>query len=136
MPCELRTSAPIEAVPAGSETPPDACVIGATGLFTPRPAFPDKPIYAAVLFSMFLHGSILHLLVNMLFLWVFGNNVEDQLGPIWFLVLYLVGGIVASIAHVAGNLHSVDAVHRCVGRDRGGDGRVHRVVPARARAHA
>ena len=55
---------------------------------------------------MFLHGSILHVLGNMLFLWIFGNNVEDQLGPFWFLVLYLVGGVVASLVHILGNLDS------------------------------
>ena len=50
---------------------------------------------------MFLHASILHVLGNMLFLWIFGNNVEDQLGRVGFLVLYLVGGIVASLVHIA-----------------------------------
>ena len=59
---------------------------------------------------MFLHGSILHVLGNMLFLWIFGNNIEDQLGSIGFLALYLVGGIVASLVYVAGNLHSVTPV--------------------------
>ena len=63
-------------------------------------------MWLAVFFSMFLHASILHVLGNMLFLWIFGNNVEDQLGPVWFLVLYLVGGIVASLVHIAGNLDS------------------------------
>jgi membrane associated rhomboid family serine protease len=46
--------------------------------------------------SMFLHGSWAHLLGNMLFLWIFGNNVEDALGKARFLVLYLVGGIAAT----------------------------------------
>ena len=43
--------------------------------------FPDKNVWLAVLFSMFMHGSILHVLGNMLFLWIFGNNVEDRFGP-------------------------------------------------------
>jgi membrane associated rhomboid family serine protease len=51
--------------------------------------------------SMFLHGGWLHLLGNMLFLWIFGNNVEDRLGPIPFLVFYLVGGVAAALAQVA-----------------------------------
>jgi len=48
--------------------------------------------------SMFLHGSWAHLLGNMLFLWIFGNNVEDALGRIRFLVFYLLGGVAATAA--------------------------------------
>jgi membrane associated rhomboid family serine protease len=51
--------------------------------------------------SMFLHGGWLHLLGNMLFLWIFGNNVEDRLGPIPFLLFYLAGGIAAALTQVA-----------------------------------
>ena len=68
--------------------------------------FPDKNVYLAVLFSMFMHGSILHVLGNMLFLWIFGNNVEDRFGPIWFLVFYLFAGVVATATHVAFNTGS------------------------------
>jgi membrane associated rhomboid family serine protease len=50
--------------------------------------------------SMFLHGGWLHLLGNMLFLWIFGNNVEDRLGSIPFLIFYLVGGIAAALTQV------------------------------------
>jgi membrane associated rhomboid family serine protease len=50
--------------------------------------------------SMFLHGGWLHLLGNMLFLWIFGNNVEDRLGPVPFLLFYLVGGITAALTQV------------------------------------
>jgi membrane associated rhomboid family serine protease len=51
--------------------------------------------------SMFLHGGWLHLLGNMLFLWIFGNNVEDRLGPVLFLAFYLAGGIAAALTQVA-----------------------------------
>jgi membrane associated rhomboid family serine protease len=51
--------------------------------------------------SMFLHGGWLHIIGNMLYLWIFGNNVEDRLGRVRFLVFYLVGGIVAALAQVA-----------------------------------
>ena len=50
--------------------------------------------------SMFLHGGWLHLIGNMLFLWIFGNNVEDRLGRIPYLLFYLVGGIAAALTQV------------------------------------
>jgi membrane associated rhomboid family serine protease len=50
--------------------------------------------------SMFLHGGWLHLLGNMLFLWIFGNNIEDRLGRVTFLVFYLLGGIGAALTQV------------------------------------
>jgi len=50
--------------------------------------------------SMFLHGGWLHLLGNMLFLWIFGNNVEDRLGRLTFLVFYVAGGVAAALTQV------------------------------------
>ena len=54
-----------------------------------------------LLTSQFLHGGWLHLLGNMLYLWIFGNNVEDRLGRAGFLLFYLAGGVVAGLAQVA-----------------------------------
>lgn len=54
-----------------------------------------------VLTSMFLHGGWLHLLGNMLFLWIFGDNIEDELGHLGFLVFYLGTGVAAALAHLA-----------------------------------
>ena len=54
-----------------------------------------------ILTSIFLHGGWLHLLGNMLFLWIFGNNVEDRLGRPLFLSFYLIGGIAAALTQVA-----------------------------------
>ena len=51
--------------------------------------------------SMFMHAGWMHLLGNMLFLWIFGDNVEDRLGPAKFLIFYLVCGIAATLAQVA-----------------------------------
>jgi membrane associated rhomboid family serine protease len=68
---------------------------------TTPPEFPDKSVIAALLTSMFLHGSLLHLGGNMLYLWVFGNNIEDTRGPIVYLVFYLASGVVATFAHIA-----------------------------------
>jgi rhomboid family protein len=56
---------------------------------------------ATLVTSQFLHGGFLHIGGNMLFLWIFGNNVEDRFGRPQFLVFYLVGGIVAALAQVA-----------------------------------
>ncbi|MFP5377744.1 MAG: rhomboid family intramembrane serine protease [Acidimicrobiia bacterium] len=66
-----------------------------------EPFFPDKNEYLALLYSMFMHGSWIHLLGNMLFLWVFGNNIEDRLGAAKYLGFYLVAGVVATAAHIA-----------------------------------
>jgi membrane associated rhomboid family serine protease len=56
---------------------------------------PD-PIYLTLLSSMFMHGGWLHLGGNMLFLWIFGDNVEHRVGPVVYLVFYLAAGIIAS----------------------------------------
>jgi membrane associated rhomboid family serine protease len=61
---------------------------------------PGKNVYLAALLTMFLHASIPHLFGNMLFLWVFGNNIEDRKGWWRFLLLYLVGGAVATASQV------------------------------------
>lgn len=57
-------------------------------------------LFRRVLTSMFLHGGILHFLGNMLYLWIFGDNVEDRLGHLRYLVFYLLCGWIASFAHI------------------------------------
>jgi membrane associated rhomboid family serine protease len=79
------------------------------------PGFPavDIPVrglgsfVGAILFSTFLHAGLLHLLGNMLFLWIFGNNVEDHLGHVRYLLFYLAGGLAAGFAHVFISLDEV-----------------------------
>lgn len=71
------------------------------------PCIPDKSVYLALVTSMFLHGGLFHILGNMLFLWVFGNNIEDTIGRIRFTFFYMATGIVAGLAHVAANPDSV-----------------------------
>ena len=62
---------------------------------------PGGPSAVVTLFtSMFMHGSIVHLGGNMLFLWIFGNNVEDSMGPVKFIVFYLLGGLAASAGQI------------------------------------
>ena len=58
----------------------------------------------SVFTSMFMHGGLLHLGGNMLFLWIFGNNVEDSMGPVKFILFYLAGGIAADALQVAFDL--------------------------------
>jgi membrane associated rhomboid family serine protease len=53
-------------------------------------------VILTVLSAMFMHGGIVHIGGNMLFLWIFGNNVEDALGPVRFLLFYLLAGIAAT----------------------------------------
>lgn len=59
-----------------------------------------QPVYLTLLSAMFLHGGFMHLAGNMLYLWIFGDNVEHRFGAIPFLVFYLVSGVVGSIAHI------------------------------------
>jgi membrane associated rhomboid family serine protease len=59
------------------------------------------PVLLASLVSMFLHGGWLHIFFNMLFLWVFGNNVEDSMGKPRFALFYLLGGLAAAVTQVA-----------------------------------
>jgi membrane associated rhomboid family serine protease len=60
-------------------------------------------LYATPLFSMFLHGGWMHLIGNMLFLWIYGNSIEDYFGPARFLVFYLVSGMAAVLLYTAFN---------------------------------
>ena len=59
-----------------------------------------SPVYITLLTSMFMHGGWMHLLGNMLFLWIFGDNLEHVMGRMRYLIFYLVTGLVASLAHV------------------------------------
>ena len=68
---------------------------------TSPPEFPNKSVYLAILYSMFLHGSLLHIGGSMLFLWIFGNNIEDVTGSLSYLGFYVLAGLVAAAAHMA-----------------------------------
>jgi membrane associated rhomboid family serine protease len=57
-------------------------------------------VYLTLIFSMFMHGGIAHIAGNMLFLWIFGDNVEDRMGHLRYLIFYLLTGVLASLAHV------------------------------------
>ncbi len=69
--------------------------------FIDLPPYAPFPIVLTLLTSMFMHGGILHILGNMLYLWIFGDNVEDAMGSIKFLIFYLLCGIIAASTHIA-----------------------------------
>lgn len=65
------------------------------------PQRPGPPIiYLTLITSMFMHGGLLHIGGNMLYLWIFGDNVEHRFGHFWFLIFYLISGLVASFAQI------------------------------------
>ncbi|MDA0815700.1 MAG: rhomboid family intramembrane serine protease [Chloroflexi bacterium] len=90
--CELAERRPLTAIDlATGQCQPVA--LGAA-------VYPEKNVWLAVLTSMFLHGSILHLAGNMWFLWIFGDNVEDRFGHLPFLTIYLLAGIAGTVGFV------------------------------------
>lgn len=73
-----------------------------TGQSLQLPGLQPTPIsvYITLLTSLFMHGGFAHLFGNMLFLWIFGDNVEHRLGHVRYLIFYLACGVIASLAHV------------------------------------
>ncbi len=67
----------------------------------------DSGDFLRILTSMFMHGGWMHLIGNMLYLWIFGDNVEDALGHIGYLVFYLLAGFLAAFAHYYFNPQSL-----------------------------
>jgi membrane associated rhomboid family serine protease len=111
IPCEIRSGEPLtygevlarQCEPHAQNTALDPAV-------AETEVFPGKLVWLAPFFALFLHGSIWHLGGNLLFLWVFGNNVEDRLGRWWFIVFYLAGGLVATAVQYAFTLASTTPV--------------------------
>jgi len=68
--------------------------------------FQQLPALATIFTSMFLHGGWMHLLGNMLYLWIFGNNIEDAMGHTRFIVFYLLCGVIAVFTHALPNADS------------------------------
>ena len=65
------------------------------------------PAWATIFTAMFMHENLLHIGGNMLYLWIFGNNVEDALGKVRFLLFYLVCGVAAALAQLATDVNSI-----------------------------
>lgn len=107
--CEARAftytwgAVPAELTGAGPLTPGDldqllgecAEAVGTVGTVS------STSVWLSLLTAMFVHGNLGHLVGNLLFLYVFGNNVEDRLGKVRYLAFYLVGGVAATLAFVA-----------------------------------
>jgi membrane associated rhomboid family serine protease len=89
------------AVPAeitsGRDIVREVNVPGGSFMLEPSP----DPVYLTLLSSMFMHGGWLHLAGNMLFLWIFGDNVEHALGRVKYVLFYLFAGLVGSLAQIA-----------------------------------
>lgn len=97
--CEITTGEPLSL---------DEVRGGVCSSVAEEPVFPEKSPWWAILVSMFLHGSVGHVVFNMWFLWIFGNNVEDAFGRIAYVILYLLGGVAATLTFVFANPTSTD----------------------------
>lgn len=64
-------------------------------------------VYLTLITAMFMHGGFMHLFGNMLFLWIFGDNIEDKIGKARYVIFYLTCGIIAGLSHVLMNSNSV-----------------------------
>ncbi len=98
VPAEILSGKDIAEHPVTPEAPPDS-PDEPPGL-RPTPI----PVYLTILTSMFMHGSVMHILGNMWFLWIFGDNIEDDFGKPRYVVFYLLCGVIASLAHVFTNM--------------------------------
>jgi membrane associated rhomboid family serine protease len=93
IPCELLTGEPLTI----GEIEARRCVDNTRT----EPVFPRKNVWLAVVFSMFMHANLLHIGGNMLYLWVFGNNIEDVVGRAGYVFFYVAAGFIATVAHMA-----------------------------------
>src|SRR3954454_7137507 len=93
-----------EEIVTGKDVVTDARTINepVTGQSITVPGLQPTPgsVYITLLTSMFMHGGIAHIFGNMLFLWIFGDNIEDMLGHLRYFIFYMVGVLIASLSHV------------------------------------
>ncbi|MDP9226845.1 MAG: rhomboid family intramembrane serine protease [Actinomycetota bacterium] len=102
VPCQVKTcpSVPVRYCSTGAVQIPQRGTVAFLG---------------AMVFATFLHAGFLHIGGNMLFLWVFGNNIEDFLGRFRYVVFYLLGGLAAGFTQVFTHLHGIDRLIPAVG---------------------
>jgi membrane associated rhomboid family serine protease len=96
------STVPQEIISGRDVKTPDRVLESPTGQQLLLPGLQPTPfsVYLTLIISLFMHGGIAHIAGNMLFLWIFGDNVEDRLGHLRYLIFYLVCGVLASLAHV------------------------------------
>jgi membrane associated rhomboid family serine protease len=94
------SAVPLELTTGEDLTRPVTRELGGEMVTVPHEPGP-APIYLTVLFAMFMHGGYAHLGGNLLYLWIFGDNVEVRFGALPFLAFYLVSGLAATLAQVA-----------------------------------
>ena len=87
IPAEITQGEPLDAREVSASTT-SACNLSPV---------PDKPVYLAIVTAMFMHAGWAHLLGNMLFLWIFGNNVEERFGHLRYIGFYLLSGAIATL---------------------------------------
>jgi membrane associated rhomboid family serine protease len=112
VPAEILSGRDVVTEPSIREIPVQGQVMEVTvpGL-RPTPI----PVWLTLFTAIFMHGSLMHLAGNMWFLWIFGDNVEDDMGHVKYLVFYLATGILASLAFVAFNATGEAALTPCLG---------------------
>jgi membrane associated rhomboid family serine protease len=106
IPAELVHNRPATVVPNGQVGQDRQ---GRIGCVLARPSYHKSPVLSAFT-AMFLHGGWLHLLGNMLFLFIFGNNIEDRFGRFWYLLFYLGCGLVATYGFALANRNSTEVL--------------------------
>jgi membrane associated rhomboid family serine protease len=96
------STVPREIVTGRDVTTPPHVIEGPAGQTLEEPGLQPTPgsVYLTLLTSMFMHGGLAHIFGNMLFLWIFGDNLEDRMGHVRYLIFYLICGVLASLAHV------------------------------------
>ena len=96
------STVPAEIMSGTDVVTPARTVEIATGQSVRVPGLGETPlsVYLTLFTSMFMHGGIAHIFGNMVFLWVFGDNIEDRLGHVRYVIFYLLCGVIASLAHV------------------------------------
>ncbi|MGH2416961.1 MAG: rhomboid family intramembrane serine protease [Candidatus Limnocylindria bacterium] len=100
------SAVPFEITTGTDLVEPEPITIDGQEQLVPQEPGPS-PIWLTLLTSMFMHGGWLHIFGNMLFLWIFGDNVEHRIGHIPYLAFYVIAGVVASFAQILVNTDSV-----------------------------
>ena len=93
------SAVPLEITTGEDLVGPESVTVGDETATIPHQPGPD-PLWITLLSSMFMHGGWLHLAGNMLFLWIFGDNVEHRIGHLNYAVFYILAGLVGSAAHI------------------------------------